>query len=79
VRCTRGDVRDHTFQLNRLRTSVAASKGAAEAEKSKNQLSRDFQGCSIFDFCNNICVEKLLTQLKIASGPLRVFGCVITR
>jgi hypothetical protein len=31
-----------------------ALKSDAAAEKSKNQLSRDFYGCSIFDFCNTI-------------------------
>jgi hypothetical protein len=29
-------------------------KSDAAAEKSKDQLSRDFPGRSIFDFCNNI-------------------------
>ena len=32
---------------------MAAALGAAE--KSKDQLLRDFWGCSIFDFCKNIC------------------------
>ena len=32
-----------------------ALKGDAAAERSINQLSRDFPGRSIFDFCNNIC------------------------
>src|SRR5258708_33080131 len=40
---------------NRSRTSVAALKSNTPAEKSNDQLSRDFWGCSIFDFCNNIC------------------------
>jgi hypothetical protein len=31
-----------------------ALKGDAAAEKSKDQLSRDFPGRSIFEFCNNI-------------------------
>src|SRR3979409_2266627 len=35
---------------NRSRTSVVAMKSYAAAEKSKDQLSRDFWGCSIFDF-----------------------------
>jgi len=30
-------------------------KSYTAAEKSKDQLSRDFSGRSIFDFCNNIC------------------------
>jgi len=39
---------------NRSRTSVVALKRDAAAEKSKDQLSRDFLSCSFFDFCNNI-------------------------
>jgi hypothetical protein len=35
---------------NRSRTSVVALKSDAVAERSKDQLSRDFLGCSIFDF-----------------------------
>jgi len=35
-----------------------ALKNDAAAEKSKDQLSRDFLGCSIFDFCNNICHKR---------------------
>ena len=31
-----------------------ALKTDAAAEKPKDQLSRDFLGCSTFDFCNNI-------------------------
>jgi hypothetical protein len=31
-----------------------ALKSDAAAQKSKDQLSRDFPGRSIFDFCNNI-------------------------
>jgi hypothetical protein len=32
----------------------SALKSDVAAEKSKDQLSRDFLGRSIFDFCNNI-------------------------
>src|SRR5258705_11310642 len=42
----------YRFIQNRSRTSVVALKSDAAAEKSKDQLWRDFQGCSIFDFCN---------------------------
>ena len=35
-----------------------ALKSDAAAEKPKDQLSRDFLGCSIFDFCNNICQKQ---------------------
>src|ERR1700681_3833608 len=48
----------YRFIQNRSRTSVVALKSDTAAEKSKGQLWRDFQGCSIFDFCNNICQER---------------------
>jgi hypothetical protein len=44
----------YRFIQNRSLVSVVALKSDAAAEKSKDQLSRDFWGCSIFDFCNNI-------------------------
>src|SRR3954469_11009067 len=44
----------YRFIQNRSRISVVALKSDAAAEKPKDQLSRDFLGCSIFDFCNNI-------------------------
>ena len=43
----------YRFIQNRPRTFVAALNSDAAAEKSKNQLSRDFSGRSIFDFCNS--------------------------
>src|SRR5258705_13837157 len=48
----------YRFIQNRSRTSVVALKSDAAAEKSKDQLSRDFPGRSIFDFCNNICQKR---------------------
>jgi hypothetical protein len=43
MRFTRGDVRGpYRFIQNRSRTSVADLKSDAAAEKSKDQLSRDF-------------------------------------
>ena len=45
----------YRFIQNRSRASAVALKSDAAAEKSKDQLSRDFPGRSIFDFCNNIC------------------------
>jgi hypothetical protein len=44
----------YRFIQNRSWTSVVALKSDAAAEKSKDQLWRDFRGFSIFDFCNNI-------------------------
>src|SRR5258706_1974064 len=49
MRFMRDDVRDHiVFIQNRSRTSVVALKSDAAAEKSKDQLSRDFPGRSTF-------------------------------
>src|SRR4029077_17165686 len=42
----------YRFIQNRSLISVVALKSDAAAEKPKDQLSRDFLGCSIFDFCN---------------------------
>jgi hypothetical protein len=48
MRFTLGDVKGpYRFIQNRARTSVAALKSNAAAEKSKDQLSRDFPGRSI--------------------------------
>jgi hypothetical protein len=41
------------FHLNRLANAMKLKSDAA-AKKPKDQLSRDFVGCSIFNFCNNI-------------------------
>ena len=41
MRFTRGDVRDHIVS-SKIEASVVALKGEAAAEKSKDQLSRDF-------------------------------------
>jgi hypothetical protein len=45
----------YRFIQNRPGTSIVALKSDTAAEESKDQLSRDFLGRSIFDFCNNIC------------------------
>src|SRR5258705_11845662 len=50
----------YRFIQNRSRTSAVALKSDAAAEKSKDQLSRDFPGRSIFDFCNNIGQKQTL-------------------
>jgi hypothetical protein len=50
----------YRFIQNRSRTSAVALKSDAAAEKSKDQLSRDFPGRSIFDFCNNICQKRTI-------------------
>jgi hypothetical protein len=36
----------------------------AAAEKSKEQLARDFLGCSIFDFCNNIGTKRTSNDVR---------------
>jgi hypothetical protein len=59
----------YRFIQNRSRTSAVALKSDAAAENSKDQLSRDFPGRSIFDFCNNIG-----TQPKSLSRPMSAFA-----
>ena len=44
----------YRFIHNRPGTSIVALKSDTAAEESKDQLSRDFSGRSIFDSCNNI-------------------------
>jgi hypothetical protein len=48
----------YRFIQNRSRVSVVVLKSDAAAEKPRDQLARDFLGCSIFDFCNNICPQR---------------------
>src|SRR6476619_5617102 len=52
----------YRFIQNRSRVSVVALKRDAAAEKPKDQLSRYFLGCSIFDFCNNIGTLRTLIR-----------------
>src|SRR5258708_2077100 len=54
----------YRFIQNRSRTSV---KSDAAAEKSKDQLSRDFPGRSIFDFCNNIGTKRTWRDVRLES------------
>src|SRR5258705_10709667 len=58
----------YRFIQNRSRTYVVALKSDAAAEKSKDQLWRDFQGCSIFDFCNKIGTKRTSRQYSPMSG-----------
>ena len=44
----------HRFMQKRPPTFVSALQRVSAVETSKNQLSRDFRCCSIFDFCNSI-------------------------
>jgi hypothetical protein len=68
MRFMRGNVRGpYRFIQNRSRTSAVALKSDAAAEKSKDQLSRDFPGRSIFDFCNNICHNRTPAPQQIAA------------
>jgi hypothetical protein len=48
----------YRFIQNRPRVSAESLTSDAAAEKSRDRLSRDFLGCSIFDFCNNICQQQ---------------------
>jgi hypothetical protein len=65
MRFARGDVRGpYRFIQNRSRVAVVALKSDAAGEKPKDQLSRDFWGCSIFDFCNNICQNRKFRKVN---------------
>ena len=68
----------YRFIQNRSRTSVVALKSDAAAEKSKDQLSRDFPGRSIFDFCNNIRQNRPLGREDFSTAPLvsRATACL---
>ncbi len=68
--CARRREGPYRFIQNRSRTSVVAPKSGAAAEKSKDQLSRAFWGCSIFDFCNNIGTKRT-SRLQCAMSALR--------
>src|SRR5437867_3225179 len=58
----------YRFIQNRSRTSVAVLKSDAAAEKPKDQLWRDFSGCSIFDFCNKIGTKLTLAMVRSMSA-----------
>jgi hypothetical protein len=58
----------YRFIQNRSRISVVALKSDAVAEKPKDQLSRDFLGCSIFDFCNNIGTKRTWPDVRLESA-----------
>jgi len=51
-------------------TSVVALKSDTAAEKPKDQLSRDFPGRSVFDFCNNIGTNRTSSDVRysVANG-----------
>src|SRR3982074_3320957 len=57
----------YRFIQNRSRISVVALKSDAAAEKPKDQLSRDFLGCSLFDFCNNIGTFRTWRDVRLES------------
>jgi hypothetical protein len=52
----------YRFIQNRPGTSIVALKSDTAAEESKDQLSRDFLGRSIFDFCNNIGAKRTFDE-----------------
>ena len=54
MRFTRGDVRGHIVSSKIDHRPACGVESDAAAEKAKDQLSRDFLGCSILDFCNTI-------------------------
>jgi hypothetical protein len=65
--CARRREGPDRFIQSRSRTSVVALQSDAATEKSKDRLSRDFSGCSIFDFCNNICQQETRAPQQLAA------------
>jgi hypothetical protein len=57
---------------------VALNSDAA-AEKSKDQLSRDFPGRSIFDFCNNICQKRTRPCIPLMDHPVETSSIPVSR
>jgi hypothetical protein len=54
-----GDVRDHiVLQKERPPIFVSTLQRVSAVATSKDQLSRDFRCCSIFDFCNSIGAKR---------------------
>ena len=47
----------------------------AATEKSKDRLSRDFYGCSIFNFCNTICHKQTSRDEIDYPGRASMLGC----
>src|SRR3979411_187977 len=54
MRFTHGDVRDHIVSSKSITDLRSGAKERRSRREAQSQLSRDFLGCSIFDFCNNI-------------------------
>jgi hypothetical protein len=62
------------YAQNRARISVVALKSDAAAEKPKDQASRDFLGCSIFDFCNKFVPKpEVVLQAGLSSKTGALF------
>jgi hypothetical protein len=69
----------HHFIQKRPPVFVSAAKGIAAGAASKNRLSRDFRGRSIFDFCNNICHKQTSLMLySITSSAMPSVGGIVT-
>ena len=81
MRFTSGDVRGpYSFIQNRPGTSIVALKSDTAAEESKDQLSRDYLDCSIFDFCDkqkSSCFRIVVkTKRAAASFPWVAFESI---
>src|ERR1700716_3501505 len=67
MRFTHGDVRDHIVSSKSITDLRSGAKERRSRREAQSQLSRDFLGCSIFDFCNNICHKRAHALQQIAS------------
>jgi hypothetical protein len=70
----------YRFIQNRPGTSIVVLKGDTAAEESKDQLSRDYLDCSIFDFCDkqkSSCFRIVVkTKRAAASFPWVAFESI---
>jgi hypothetical protein len=66
--CARRCEGPYRFIQNRSATSVVALEADEAAQKSKDQLSRDFPGRSIFDFCNKIGAKRTYRSRRPLEG-----------
>src|SRR5258705_12104705 len=67
----------HRFTQKRPRSFVSALRSIALAESAKNQLLRDFQRRSIFDFCNKICQERNAARIRQLTAALEAWTSIL--
>jgi hypothetical protein len=71
MRFARGDVRTTSFRTKTTAAFLSAIDDFAAVAAPKNQLSRDFLGCSIFDVFDSIDPQRTLTPAVQRSKAAR--------